>query len=190
MSLYGASTLLQISHGSKTVGNVMEQTCLRCYRRWFATLRGLKMARWKEKYMLSLTLEASLPQNAQKNMAGMRAMAKHSRFSPCDRRGAGHAGRQAHHRPLNQENVLVWKQHSSLSAFMGEFLHTHTHTTLNPVCLFRPDSLLSRTQQLFSLHNLITAVSDGWLVSPYLWLNKRREVFSPPLRRPPRLLYL
>lgn len=174
----------------------MDQQRLRMQWNWHIwgvmkdDLRGLKMARRTEKCMSYLTLEESLPQNAQKNMAGMRAMAKHSRFLPCDRRGASHAGRQAHHRPLNQENVLVWKQHSSLSAFMGEFLHTHRHTIPNSVCLFRPDSLLSRTQQLFSLRNLITAVSDGWLVTSYLWLNKRREVFSPPLLRPPRLLYL
>lgn len=84
---------------------------------------------------------------------------------------------------LFENSIPLW-------VLLWESFYIHTHTILNPVCLFLPDSLPSRTQQLFSLHNPITAVSDSWLVTSYLKLNKRRGVFSPPVLRPPRLLYL
>lgn len=42
------------------------------------------------------------------------------------------AGDELHVAHFHQENVLVWKQHSCLSAFMGAF-HIHRHTILSPV---------------------------------------------------------
>lgn len=82
---------------------------------------------------------------------------------------------------LFENSIPLW-------VLLWESFYIHTHTIQSPVCLSLPDS---RTQQLFSLHNPITTVSEGWLVTLYQWLNKRREVFSPPTAlRPPRLLYL
>lgn len=81
-------------------------------------------------------------------MAGMHTMGKHRHFSPCDQKGANHATRRAPHRPLNQENVLVWKQHSFLSAFMGE-LHTRAYHP-EPCMSASPGSVPLRSTTAFS----------------------------------------
>ena len=116
-------------------------------------------------------------------MAGMRAMAKHPHFSPCDQRGAGHAGRRAQHRPLNQENVLVWKQHSSLSAFMGEFLHTHT---------YHPEPCMSVSPRFTPLRFIPSPLllRADWSLLIYDWINGERCSLLQLSMRPPRLLYL
>lgn len=108
-------------------------------------------------------------------MAGIRAMAKHPRFSPCDQRGAGRAGRRAPHRPLNQENVLVWKQHSSLSAFMGEFLHTHAYHPKPCMSVSTRSTPLKNTTAFFSpsSHQHYFCGADGSLLICD-WINGER----------------
>lgn len=74
---------------------------------------------------------------------------------------------------LFESSIPLW-------VLLWESFYIHTHTILSPACPSLPDSLPSGTQQLFSLHIPITTIPECWLVTPYLWLNKRREVFSPP----------
>lgn len=143
------------------------------------------MLRRRQKYTTHLKLEAWPQQNSLWNMAGMLAMAKHPCFSPHHHRGASHAGRQADRRPLHlTSGECACLKTAFLSECFYERLSTHTHAILHPVFLCLADSLPSRSQQLFSLLN---PISTGWLFTPYLCLNKRREVFSPPtVSRPPR----
>lgn len=63
--------------------------------------------------------------------------------------------------------------------FMGEFLHTHT--ILNPACPSLNRSTPLGNTTAFSLpYSHQRSSSECWLVTPYLWLSKRREVYSPP----------
>lgn len=110
---------------------------------------------------------------AQQNMAGMHTMGKHCHFSTCDQKHVNHAKRRAQHRPLKQENVLVWKQHSFLSTFLGA-LHTHAY---HPV-LWMSVSPGFIPPEYNSFFFPITTISGVWLVTPYLKPNKRRKAIS------------
>lgn len=116
-----------------------------------------------------------LEQNVVQNAPGMRAMVKHL-FSPCNQRGAHHAGRRAQHLPLKKENALVWKEHSSSECFYGRVL-THTQIPSWIPTVFPRFPLIGNISP-FVFPSRLFQGADGSLL---IWgcINGQR-CFSPP----------
>lgn len=160
----------------------MESAYLPCYDGWITSMRGLKMVRRKKEIYITSMLECWKHDSRRMPRRTWRECVLWLNIPVChpairgvlamqgDELNIAHLTRRMR---LFENDIPPW-------VLLWERFYIHTHTVLNPACLSLSDSLLSGKQQLFSLHIPTSTIPECWLVTPYRWLNKRREVFSPP----------